>query len=130
MSGCARCTQGRDDARCRLPDFGDLDALVARGDVSSSGEDVAPGDRMARGQTIHARSGNPKPKNPKKTLIFRHTLVHSALFSRFHDVLRRGDVSSSGEGVAPGDRLARRADHHCQVSAPALLAQGRLVRAC
>ena len=88
MSGCARCTQGRDDARCRLPDFGDLDALVARGDVSSSGEDVAPGDRMARGQTIHARSGNPKPKNPKKTLIFRHTLVHSALFSRFHDVLR------------------------------------------
>ena len=46
---------GRDDARCRLPDYADLDGLIRPRDVSSSGE-VAPGDRMARGQTVAARS--------------------------------------------------------------------------
>lgn len=47
---------GRDDARCRLTDFGDLDAIVRRGEVSSTKEEAAPGDRMQRGQTITARS--------------------------------------------------------------------------
>ena len=46
---------GRDDARCRLPDYADLDGLIRPQDVSSTGE-VAPGDRMARGQTVAARS--------------------------------------------------------------------------
>ena len=46
---------GRDDARVRLTDFGGVEGIVKRGDVSSKGEDVSPADRMQRGQTISAR---------------------------------------------------------------------------
>ncbi len=46
---------GRDDARVRLTDFGDLEGIVKRGKVSSNGEDISPADRMQRGQTITAR---------------------------------------------------------------------------
>ncbi|BDA45673.1 Transcription elongation factor SPT6 [Coccomyxa sp. Obi] len=46
---------GRDDARVRLTDFGDLEGIVKRGDVSSKNRDISPADRMQRGDTISAR---------------------------------------------------------------------------
>ncbi|CAL8470742.1 g10284 [Coccomyxa elongata] len=52
---------GRDDARVRLTDFGDLEGIVKRGKVSSNGEDISPADRMQRGQTITARIDEVKP---------------------------------------------------------------------
>ena len=102
--------QGRDDARCRLPDFGDLDAIVARGDVSSSADDVAPGDRMARGQTVAARSAL------RAFLLARPGLPESACLTRMQQMnphcmcpslYRNSETGVGGHGPGAGQAVSR-----------------------